>query len=175
MSPFWVMLAVVVGSAAAASWAVFRRRHTQRALRIVAKEHGLHFSPVDRFGLAQNVVGKFPVPGAADPLVTDLIYGRSGGGYQYAFAFHYTLGAVRSKRRLTTIVGVTECRGDNGQSAIQSVCLGPSDLPPAAQYLAVLKQLGGPPQIDQPDRLVAYSGDAIGGNVHGAGSHGQLV
>jgi hypothetical protein len=76
-----------------------RLRRRRAAMRRLAAEWELHYSPTDRFGLATRLAVKFPVPGAADLRAIDLLYGSEGDSYRYLLTAEYTTGVVHSKKR----------------------------------------------------------------------------
>src|SRR5438067_9373386 len=76
------------------------RHRTASALRRLAVERRVHYSATDRFQITPRVVVGFPIPGASDLRVLDLLYHAEGDRYHYVFTIEYTLGVVRTKRRL---------------------------------------------------------------------------
>ena len=92
-----------------------RSRHA-RVLRRVAAELDMNYSPVDPFGLADKIVDRFPVPGAARLEVSDLVYGMQGNRYRYIFTAHFTIGAVRAKRRASRVTFYSELATPGGKS-----------------------------------------------------------
>src|SRR5947199_7179981 len=100
MSPLYLSLFLIGLTAAAAAVEWQRRGRGHRALKRLAVERQLHFSPHDQLRLADRVAAAFPVPGAAYVQVVDLLYGSQRGSHRYVFTAQYTVGAVRSKKRV---------------------------------------------------------------------------
>jgi hypothetical protein len=86
----------------------FDRRRHGRVLQRVAAELDMNYSAADPFGLAIRIADRFPVPGAARLTISDLVYGIQGGRYRYIFTAHYTVGAVRMKKRASRVVMYSE-------------------------------------------------------------------
>ncbi len=111
MSPL-IFLAMVIGLLAAA-WVAYPRwlERRRRRLQLLAGEWGMQFCAEDRFGLTRRVVENFPVCGAVDVRVVDLIYCSEGNCHRYIFTAEYTEGVVRTKRRVRRAGMVVESRG----------------------------------------------------------------
>jgi len=109
------------------------RRRRRRELRRLAAQWRMNYSPRDRLRVAARLAGRFPVAGAADVHVTDLIYGSEGDQYCYIFTAEYSVGVVRGKRRCVSIAGFTEHKSRQ-QPACGPVTLAPADLPLLDQY-----------------------------------------
>ena len=97
------VLAVVIESTSA------RRR--RRSLRQLASAWGMTYSPTDRLRLLTRIAERFPVAGAADLEVGDVIYGSEGDRYRYVFTVRYTVGVIRGKRSLRRVAAFSEARG----------------------------------------------------------------
>lgn len=76
-----------------------RRRFGQR-LRAFADEIQMRYAAHDAFGLSTRIQRMFPVPGASDVRVTDLIYRTERDCYRYFFTAEYTQGVVGAKSRV---------------------------------------------------------------------------
>lgn len=70
------------------------------------------FSETDTLALAARVAPSLPVPGAAEVVVHDLIYGSSGTERVYIFSAVYTQGVLGTKRRVRRVVKVLESSSD---------------------------------------------------------------
>jgi hypothetical protein len=110
------------------------RRLRRRALQRVAKKWGMTYSPRDRLRLTNKIIGRLPIPGAADVHVSDLIYGGEGERYRYVFTAEYTLGLIRGKRREVRVGTFGEPRGRVGGEPAESVIFAPEDLSIIEQY-----------------------------------------
>ena len=94
----------------------------------------MHYCPTDRFRLADRVAERFPLCGAADVRVLDLIYGIEGDRYRYLFTAEYTLGTVSAKRRIRQAASFSEPRHRESPQAPSEVTLAPADRPLPQQY-----------------------------------------
>ena len=110
------------------------RRLRRRALQRVAKKWGMTYSPRDRLRLTNKIIGRLPIPGAADIHVIDLIYGGEGERYRYVFTTEYTLGLIRGKKREVRVGTFGEPRGRAGGEPAESVIFAPEDLSIIEQY-----------------------------------------
>jgi len=134
MSPAY-FLTITLAITAAALIAQFIVRHRRRiALRDLARAWDLHYSPGDRFRLAARVAERFPVPGAADMRVNDLIYGNEHDFYRYIFSAEYTEGVIRSKKRVRRVVTFTEPKGRSDATKWSSFVLADKQKPLIDQY-----------------------------------------
>jgi hypothetical protein len=107
-----MFLWLTIATTAIAAGAQFLRRQARtRRLRQLAARQSMHYSPGDRFRFASKVAEHFPVPGAADVRVSDVIYGSRDELHRYVFAVDYTRGVVRTKRRLRRVAAFVEPRG----------------------------------------------------------------
>lgn len=115
---FVLMLLVTTGALAFQMHARSRRAARLRAL---AAHAGMHYSPVDRFGLGPRVARHFPVAGVADVRVSDLLYRSDDGGHRYVFVVDYTRGVLGAKRRLRAVARMTEPRPLPGREVVPTV------------------------------------------------------
>jgi hypothetical protein len=127
------LLALVVGFTGIAH-AINRviARLRRRTLMVLAREWSMQYSPHDPFGLAPRVSARLPVPGAADVVVCDMIYGSDATFHHCVFSAEYTIGVVRSKSRRRSVVSMIEPRGGPESAAIFHVAAG--HLPLVEQY-----------------------------------------
>jgi hypothetical protein len=86
------------------------RRRRRRSLRQLAGTWGMTYSPTDRLRLLERIAERFPVAGAADLEVSDVIYGSDGERYRYVFTVRYTVGVIRGKRSLRRVAAFSEAR-----------------------------------------------------------------
>jgi hypothetical protein len=114
-----------------------RDRQRRRALRALAAEWGLNYTPDDRFRLAPRVAPRLPTPGAAAVRVVDLLYGIEGARYRYLFVAEYTARTVGWRARRRTVVTFSEPRDPpSGAASDQTIELlfAPDHLPLLEQY-----------------------------------------
>ena|SRR5687767_5369266 len=111
MAPF-EMLSLAGGLTAAAYAAeLIARRRWRRALRRLAVEWKMNFGRADTLRLTEKVARHFPIPGAARLYITNVIYGADRSDpdrYRYVFTAEFTVGVVRTKRRLLRVASFTE-------------------------------------------------------------------
>jgi hypothetical protein len=110
------------------------RRRSADALRRLAAEWRMNFSLSDRLNLTGKVARHFPIPGAANLRVTNVIYGIARERYRYVFTAEYTIGVVRAKRRLTQAGSFSEPRGREDGPWNEPVVLAPAGQPLVEQY-----------------------------------------
>ncbi len=110
----------------------------QAAMRRLAAEWKMSYVPQDLFNLAGRIAASFPIPGAADLCVLDLIYGVQGDRHRYVFTAEYTLGVAASHRRAYRAMTVCEPRDPGG--SCMSLAAAPEDLPLLAQYIHLRAQ-----------------------------------
>ncbi len=110
MSPL-VLLGIAVGTTtAAALWDVTQRRRRGRQLRALASEWRMTYSPADALRLTDRIARQFPIPGAADVRVRDVIYGSDRDRYRYVFTVEFTTGVIRTKHRNVRVAAFSEPR-----------------------------------------------------------------
>jgi hypothetical protein len=139
MSPFLFLILVLLITFAAVIADALGRRRLRCRLQTLASEYRMAYSHRDRFDLADRIAEHFPVPGAAALRVIDLLYSSDAGGYRYIFCAEYTLGVIRSKRRMLRAVSLRQPRSRDellrGDPAIWSnMLLAPAHLPLIDQY-----------------------------------------
>ena len=129
-------LAIAITLAAHVIDSILRRRSAE-ALRRLAAEWRMNFSLTDRLNLTGKVARHFPIPGAANLRVTNVIYGTAGDRYHYIFTAEYTIGVVRAKRRLTQAGSFSEPRGREEELGVDAVVLAMPNHPLVEQYREV--------------------------------------
>lgn len=131
-------LAAVLGLTLAAFIAhLLLRRRSARRLRRAALEWQMHYAEVDRFQITPRVVERFPVPGASDFAVFDLLYRQEKDAYRYLFTVEFTLGVVRAKRRVRRVALLSEPRDARAGEGWSPLTLAPEGLPVVEQYRAL--------------------------------------
>jgi len=134
----FVLCAVTVVAAGASAW---RRKARSGRLAGLAAGWRMSFTAQDRFDLAARIGPRFPIPGAADIVVRDLIYKPEGSGFRYLFTVEYTVGVTRTKRRKAGAGMVVErCQTPKDFS---EVTLAPAEIGLAEQYEWLWKGLEG--------------------------------
>jgi hypothetical protein len=138
-------LAIAITLGASIVESILRRRSSE-ALRHLAADWRMNFSLTDRLNLTGKVARHFPIPGAANLRVTNVIYGTATDRYRYIFTAEYTIGVVRGKRRLTQAGSFSEPRGREEGSAAEMVVLATPNQPLVQQYRGL-----GPRPVEGPD------------------------
>ena len=110
MAPGEVFSFTVGATAVALVLEFVSRRRTRRVLRRLAGEWGMTYSRTDSLRLTPKVAGRFPIPGAANLRVTDVIYGIEHDRYRYVFLAEFTTGTVSAKRRQIRVATFSEPR-----------------------------------------------------------------
>ncbi len=108
MLPLFHLYAIIAITLAAYAISRYERLRRQVLLRQIASEFQLNYAPNDPFQLANKIIDRFPVPGAARLVVTDVVYGTRGDHFQYLFTANYTVGAIRVKKRLYRVAAYAE-------------------------------------------------------------------
>jgi hypothetical protein len=138
MSPLAHLYSIVAITLGAYAISQYDRRRHGRVLKRVAAELELNYSANDPFGLASKIVDRFPVPGAARLEVSDLVYGLQGDRYRYIFTAHFTVGAVRAKKRTSRVTIYSErATSTPRQNAECELRVAPQTLSWADQYRAL--------------------------------------
>ena len=129
------LLMVLTGLAWAAGKVV---RHRQiSVLRELAGQWEMRFVQEDLFQLARRIGGAFPVPGAANLSVRDVVYGVEGPAHRYVFTVEYTLGVTgrhRRENRAATFHDPSEPAAGDSLAALR---LASEALPLPEQYKAL--------------------------------------
>jgi hypothetical protein len=142
LSPIiYLILLLVILFGAVTSDAIVRFAR-QRKLRAAARKWNMHFAPGDRLRLAKRIIGQFPVPGAANVSVRDLLFRTQDSRHQYLFTVDYTVGVIRGKVGRSRVAGFTEpvSRGGKTNSMPSSLTLAPPNLTGLHAYEHVLKE-----------------------------------
>lgn len=127
----YLLLIVAITVAMALGWRIVRFVRRRR-MRRAAAAWQLRYCPADQFRLARRLAGEFPIVGAADFYVLDLMYGGDTAVYRYLCTVEYTLGLTRHKQRHRRVIQLIEPRGP-GQSDLQ-IQIAPTDRPLLEQY-----------------------------------------
>jgi hypothetical protein len=141
MLPLLHLYAIVAITLLAYGLTRYDRSRRRKQLQRVAGELELTYAANDPFRLAGRIVDAFPVPGAARLVVTDVLYGTRGGdNFLYLFTVHYTIGAVRVKKRLYRVSTFVEpLAGPPSQTGIQRISVAPDKLAWLDQYRELAK------------------------------------
>jgi hypothetical protein len=131
---------------AAVLWGAGTRFRRRRKLRTCARKWNMHFAPGDRLRLARRIAEQFPVIGAANISVRDLLFRTEDSRHQYLFTVDYTVGVIRGKVGRSTVAGFSEpvARGSRFHSVPPILSLAPANLSGPAAYEFVLQALGRP-------------------------------
>ena len=110
MTPFGFFASLAVISAAAVYTDALRRRRRGRMVRRLAADWRMNYTPADSLQVTPKIARHFPIPGAANLLVRDLIYGIEQDRYRYVFTAEFTAGVVRTKTRRLRVGTFSEPR-----------------------------------------------------------------
>jgi len=137
------LLAILFIAIVAGALSRFRRR---RRLRVCARRWNMHFAPGDRLRLARRIAERFPIIGAANISVRDLLFRTDNNRHDYLFTVDYTVGVIRGKVGRSTVAGFSEpvSRGTRFHSTPPVLSLAPPNLTGPAAYEHVLQTLGHP-------------------------------
>lgn len=97
---------------------VAAHRRRRRLLRALATRWRMNYQPADALRVTPEVMPLFPVPGAANVRVMDLIYGLDGDRYRYVFSVEFTIGLVGPKRRVVRVASLSEPRERGGAGTV---------------------------------------------------------
>jgi hypothetical protein len=151
LSPALVLIVLLTLSAVATMLDRASRHRRRSALRRLAIQWQMTYSPSDQLRVADKVGVKLPVPGAADVYVTDVIYGGQGDTYRYWFTAEYTTGAVRAKRRQVRVGTFSEPRDKKvAATGMGDVIFAPEDLTLIEQYVKLGPQPAAIPTAVTP-------------------------
>lgn len=103
----------LVATLVLSAWVLDRwaARRTAKRLTRFASTRGVRYSQVDRFNLASRVRACLPHPGAADVIVTNVMYRTDDDRHAYVFTATYLTGTTSGQTRHRVIAAVTEPRG----------------------------------------------------------------
>ena len=95
---------------------------------------------------AHRIAAQFPVIGAANISVRDLLFRTEESRHQYLFTVDYTVGVIRGKVGRSTVAGFTEpvSRGGRIHSIPPALSLAPPNLTGPPAYEFVLQKLAHP-------------------------------
>jgi hypothetical protein len=140
MTPFGFLgILVAVSTAAVYADAVVRRRRG-RIVRKLAADWRMNYTPADSLQVTPKIARHFPIPGAANLQVRDLIYGIEQDRYRYVFTAEYTAGVVRTKTRRLRVGTFSEPRNRSlrhAADAVSPVELAPEEGTIEEQYLSL--------------------------------------
>lgn len=129
----FLALMILVTAVARLTFVIRVKRH-RAVLHDLARNWKMHFSARDRFNLSARLAQSFPVPGAAEIVVADLIYGTEGDFYRYIFAAEFTTGVTQRKRRQRRVATFREPRGRTTIADWSLLILAPEELDTIDQY-----------------------------------------
>jgi hypothetical protein len=135
LPPILVLLLLLALTAAAFFTDAFLRKRRAARLAAIAAQWQMRFTAQDPFQLTPRIAAHFPIPGAADVVVRDLVYGQedTAGRFRYFFTIEYTLGVLRTKRRRVAVGMLLEA-GRPETNPFSGVTLAPTDLSLDDQY-----------------------------------------
>jgi hypothetical protein len=107
-------------------------------MRRLAGEWKMSYVPLDVFNLAGRISRCFPIAGAAELRVVDLIYGLREGRRRYVFTAEYTVDLAGAHRRECRAMSVCEPPDASGPCA--SLDAAPEHLPLIEQYNSLREQ-----------------------------------
>ena len=112
-------------------------RKRAQLLRSIAGEAKVHYSRLDRFDLACRLGEHFPIAGAEEIAVSDLMYRRGNECYAYVFTLHFrTADHPASQQRVAAVIEPV----DRSIAAFEHIALADRHLPLAEQYASLLKR-----------------------------------
>ncbi len=85
-----------------------------RRLRRLAQQWGMNYVEQDRFDIAARLGPIFPVIGAAEIRIRDVMYVQQGERQRYLFTVDFTAGVVLKQRRLRRVATFCEPRDGGG-------------------------------------------------------------
>lgn len=112
------------------------RRRAGRFARFAAERH-VRYSRIDRFNLAPRVRACLPHPGAAEVIVSDVMYRTDQDTHAYVFTATYLTGTITGHTRHRVIASVTEPRG-RSCDCFATLRTGDASLDPQFQYQTLL-------------------------------------
>jgi len=133
-SPMLFLAGVLGVTAAAWAWELAARAGRRHRVQAIAGKWQMHYSEGDRFHLAPRVAEQFPVYGAADVRVADVVYGVRGARHYYIFTAEFTEGVVRTKHRRWRVAALSEGRGQAAEGPGIKITLAPEGMGLVEQY-----------------------------------------
>ena len=148
MFPLTFLGTMLALTALAVGFNLLARARRRAKLSKLAAQWGMRYVGRDPFHLAAKVSAQFPLPGAADVTIIDLIYGSEPGRHRYLFTVHYTQGVVRAKNRRRRVATFSEPRDAEGAemnegSGVGALLLAPENLSITQQYVHLREMLAG--------------------------------
>ena len=134
MTPLDVLAFSVCATALAVAGEAIASRRRRRVLRKLAADWRMTYSRFDSLRLTPKVSRAFPIPGAANLLVTDVIYGIEHERYRYVFRAEFTIGTVRRRKRLARVGTFSEPRDRQRPQGTAPVVLAPEQGTLVDQY-----------------------------------------
>lgn len=134
MTPFDVLAFAISATALAVAAESAAARRRRKVLRQLAANWRMTYSRFDSLRLTPKVARSFPIPGAANLLVTDVIYGIEHERYRYVFRAEFTVGTVRTKKRLARVATFSEPRDRLKPQGAAPVVLAPDQGSLLEQY-----------------------------------------
>lgn len=119
------------------------RRGTSDRLRHLATACHMQYAEHDLFQITPRVIERFPIVGASDIRVADVIYRRDGDRYRYVFTVEYTLGVVRTKDRVSRAATFCEPGDHSCPADWSSLVFAPVELNLADQYAHLCRSPSG--------------------------------
>jgi hypothetical protein len=143
LPPILVLLLLLAITAAAFAADTFLRKRRSTRLAAMAAQWQMRFTAQDPFQLTPRIAAHFPIPGAADVVVRDLVYGQedAAGRFRYFFTIEYTLGVLRTKRRRVAVGTLLEA-GRPETNPFSGVTLAPPELSLPDQYQWLRREHG---------------------------------
>ena len=120
------------------------RRGTSDRLRHLATACHMQYAEHDLFQITPRVIERFPIFGASDLRVADVIYRRDGDRYRYVFTVEYTVGVVRTKDRISRAATFCEPRDRSCPADWSSLVFAPDGLCLTDQYAHLCRGPSGP-------------------------------
>jgi hypothetical protein len=142
-APSILLIVLMEITIAAVAGQVLVRRRRSGAVRSIAKEWDMYYSPLDQFGLAEQGVKHLPVAGAAKVRAVDLIYRRADEDFFCVFSVAFTRGVLGAKHRQHMVAGVRQIRKE------YSWMVAPSERKLVEQYEFVRQGLMGTKEPDK--------------------------
>jgi hypothetical protein len=134
MSPVMFLALVGVATLVAAVMHFVMERRRSSAVRKLAQDWQMHYTPDDRFRLADRIAGDLGVPGAAQVRVEDVIYGSEGEWYRYYFTVEYTIGVLRRHHDVRCVCMTTERKQREGATEMTKPVVGQMEVGVLEQY-----------------------------------------
>ncbi len=112
IQPIYLLLLTILLTGCAYAITALGHRRLSRKLQALARRWQMHYSPRDQLRISARVAQAFPVPGAANVRVIDLVYGQKEQRHRFIFTVEYTLGVLRAKHRAVRVASFSEGKED---------------------------------------------------------------